>query len=97
MAIDRDEAEHIARLAMLGLSSEELDHLTGDLNAIVGHFAILAEEDVSGVEPCAPSPIPTTPEREDVILRSLTREEALRGAPDSEDGFFRLPRIIDGS
>ncbi len=95
MAIDREEVKHIAHLAMLGVSDAEIDHLAEELTALLDYFAILSEKDVNEFDPYVGSSDKCAPERKDTPGHSLSNEEALREAPDSADGHFRLPRIVD--
>ena len=90
MAIDRDEVRRIAELS--GLPHEPGDESIADsLRTILDHVAMLEELDVSNVEPtrfgadCCPC------DRADEPRSGLTREEALRNAPDVKDGQFRVP------
>ncbi len=94
MAIDRKEASHVADLAMLDLSEEEIDRLSVELSAILDFFDKLREADIEGVEPHRGAPLSTAPEREDTPGESVSNDEALREAPDKEGGLFRVPRVI---
>lgn len=89
--IERDEVLHIARLARLRLSDEELATFTGDLSAILDDFGKLAEVDVDGVEPTSHVVTLENVLREDEPRESLAREAALDQAPDPSEGAFRVP------
>jgi aspartyl-tRNA(Asn)/glutamyl-tRNA(Gln) amidotransferase subunit C len=92
--ITRADVEHVARLARLALTQEELDALTGDLGAILEHAAQVSALDTVGVEPTAhPLPLANVT-RPDVVRPGLDREEVLAAAPAVEDGRFRVPRIL---
>jgi aspartyl-tRNA(Asn)/glutamyl-tRNA(Gln) amidotransferase subunit C len=93
MAISRDEVVHVARLARLALTEEELDRFAGQLDAILEAVGKVSELDLSGVEatlhPLALSNV--WAEDEDEPAPSLPVEDALANAPDREDDLFRVP------
>jgi aspartyl-tRNA(Asn)/glutamyl-tRNA(Gln) amidotransferase subunit C len=93
--ITRAEVEHVARLARLDLSQEEQERMTSQLDAILGYMDALSALDTSGIEPTTTVIPMVSVMREDVVRPSLDREEALANAPDREDAFFRVPRIIE--
>ncbi len=93
--ITRREVEHVARLARLELSEEEKEQMTAQLDSILGYMEKLNQVDTSGVEPTTTVIPMVSVMREDEIRPSLTQEEALANAPDREDVFFRVPRIIE--
>ena len=94
-AIPRPEVEHVARLARLALSDEELDGFARELGVILEHAEDLAALDLDGVEPTA-HPLPLVNVlRPDEVRPSLPRDEVLDQAPAVEDGRFRVPRILD--
>jgi aspartyl-tRNA(Asn)/glutamyl-tRNA(Gln) amidotransferase subunit C len=96
-AITREEVAHLAKLARLALTNEELDHYAAQLDVIIGAVARVSEA-VSGDIPPTSHPIPMTNVfRDDVVVPGLTNAEALSGAPASEDERFRVPRILDES
>ncbi len=93
--ITRADVEHVARLARLALTEDEIARFTGELGAILEHAADLAALDLDDVEPTA-HPLPlTNVTRADEIRPSLPRDEVLAEAPAVEDGRFRVPRILD--
>jgi aspartyl-tRNA(Asn)/glutamyl-tRNA(Gln) amidotransferase subunit C len=92
--ITRAEVEHVARLARLALTDVEIDALTLELGAILDHAAQVSALDTAGVEPTA-HPLPLVNVlRPDVARPSLERAEVLAEAPATEDGRFRVPRIL---
>ncbi|GAA1344943.1 Asp-tRNA(Asn)/Glu-tRNA(Gln) amidotransferase subunit GatC [Arthrobacter roseus] len=94
-AIDRQDVAHLARLAHIEMSAEELEKMAGELGVIVD--AIKSVSEVAGEDiPATSHPIPLNNVfREDVVGETLTAEEALSGAPDSADGRFKVPAILD--
>ena len=92
--ISRDDVAHVARLARLDVTEEELDEFAGQLAAVLSHAADLASLDTGGVPPTAhPYPLVNVL-RDDVVGPSLDRDEVLAMAPAAEDGRFRVPRIL---
>jgi aspartyl-tRNA(Asn)/glutamyl-tRNA(Gln) amidotransferase subunit C len=92
--ISRADVVHVATLARLELTEEELDRYVDQLGAVLDHAADVAALDTSGVPPTAhPLPIQNVL-REDVVGPSLDRDEVLREAPDSDGVRFRVPRIL---
>ena len=92
--ISRDQVVHVARLARLELTEEELDRFTGQLGAVLEHVADVDALDTAGVPPTA-HPLPLVNVlRDDVPGASLDRDEVLSQAPSAEDGRFRVPRIL---
>jgi len=85
---------HVAKLARLELSPEEAERYTQDLNSILGLVAQLNEADLSGLDVSLKADKEVV-YREDVARREFTREALLANAPHEEDGFFRVPKILD--
>jgi aspartyl-tRNA(Asn)/glutamyl-tRNA(Gln) amidotransferase subunit C len=89
--IDRDQVLHVARLARLRLSDEELERMPAELSKILEHVERMNELDLEGVEPTSHVVELQNVLREDVPRPSLPRDRALAGAPDVADGGFRVP------
>ena len=93
--ITRADVEHVAQLARLALSEQEIVALTGELGAILEHAAQVSALDTHDVPPTA-HPLPVVNVlRADEVRPSLPRDEVLAMAPAAEDGRFRVPRILD--
>jgi aspartyl-tRNA(Asn)/glutamyl-tRNA(Gln) amidotransferase subunit C len=93
--ITREDVEHVARLARLELTDAELDASTEQLEAILEHAEDVAQLDLTDVEPTA-HPLPlVNVVRADTVGPTLDRDEVLAAAPATEDGRFRVPRILD--
>ena len=89
--------EHVALLARLDLTDDELGRLTRELGSVIGYVEELAELDLSDVDPTAhPLPLRNVL-RDDSVRPSLDRAEVLAAAPAVEDFRFRVPRILDAS
>lgn len=92
--ISRDDVAHVARLARLDLTDDELDRFAGQLAAVLEHASDVASLDTAGVEPTA-HPLPLVNVlRDDVVAPSLDRAEVLSQAPATEDDRFSVPRIL---
>ncbi|WP_261624158.1 Asp-tRNA(Asn)/Glu-tRNA(Gln) amidotransferase subunit GatC [Nesterenkonia marinintestina] len=93
--ISRADVEHLAKLAHLSLTEEELDRMASELGVIVDSVKTVSEA-VSDDVPATSHPLPLTNVlRDDVVGHTFTAEQALHNAPDSEDGRFRVPAILD--
>jgi aspartyl-tRNA(Asn)/glutamyl-tRNA(Gln) amidotransferase subunit C len=89
--IDRDQVLHVARLARLRLSEEEVERMAGEMSTILGHVETMNELDLEEVEPTSHVVELQNVLREDVPRECLPRERALEQAPDVADGGFRVP------
>jgi aspartyl-tRNA(Asn)/glutamyl-tRNA(Gln) amidotransferase subunit C len=89
--IDRDQVLHVARLARLRLSEEELERMPAELSKILEHVERMNRLDLEGVEPTAHVVELQNVLREDTPRPSLPRERALEAAPDTAEGGFRVP------
>ena len=95
MAIDRAAVDHVARLARLDLSDEERERMRVELSQILEHAGRIQALDLDAVEATSHSIPLKNVMRKDEVRPSLPQEEALRNAPASEDGRFKVPRIIE--
>jgi len=92
--ISRDDVAHVARLARLDLTDDELERFTGQLCAVLEHAADIAALDIADVAPTAhPLPLKNVL-RPDEPVASLDRDEVLAQAPAAEDRRFKVPRIL---
>jgi aspartyl-tRNA(Asn)/glutamyl-tRNA(Gln) amidotransferase subunit C len=92
--ISRDEVAHLAKLARLAVTEEELDVFAGQLDQILDSVAKVSEVAGEDVPPTSHAVPLTNVFREDVVRQGLTQQQALAGAPASEEGRFRVPRIL---
>jgi aspartyl-tRNA(Asn)/glutamyl-tRNA(Gln) amidotransferase subunit C len=95
MALSRDEVLHIATLADLSLTPEEVEHMQQDLGAILAHMAQLEAVDTRDVPPTAHLAVTAMPLREDTVVPSLGQAGALAAAPQSNLGGFAVPRFVE--
>lgn len=94
MAVTREEVKRIAKLAKLSLTEEEEISLQKELSSILDYMDKLNEIDTSDVEPLS-HPIPVENVfREDKVEKSISREDALKNAPDVTEEFFKVPKVI---
>jgi aspartyl-tRNA(Asn)/glutamyl-tRNA(Gln) amidotransferase subunit C len=91
MAISRDEVRHVAKLARLAFSDEELDRIGAQLNDILAAVSKVSELDLADVPPMSHPLDIVNVFRDDEPRPSLPREAALANAPEPEDGFFAVP------
>lgn len=89
--IDRDDVIHVARLARLELSDDEVARISRELSGILDHVDRISELDLDGVEPTSHVIALENVLRADEATPSLPRERALEPAPDPSDGAFRVP------
>lgn len=95
MKITRDQVEHVSRLARLALSEEELDSLTGEMDAILDYVEQLNSLDTEGITPTAHAVPVENAFRADEVRPGFTTEQALSNAPDATDNAFRVRRVIE--
>jgi aspartyl-tRNA(Asn)/glutamyl-tRNA(Gln) amidotransferase subunit C len=95
MAITRDEVAHLAHLARIALTDDELQTLAGQLDGILAAVERVSEVAAADIPPTTHAVPLTNVFRPDITVPSLPREDALSGAPAVEDGRFRVPRILD--
>ena len=95
MKITKEQVEHVAKLARLAITEEEKSTFSEQLSAILTYVDQLNELDTSKVEPTSHVISMQNVFREDRVKNCLPREEALTGAPDVTEEFFRVPRIIE--
>jgi len=94
-SISRAEVAHLARLARLAVSEEELETFAGQLDLIIASVARVGEVAADDIPPTSHAVPVTNVLRPDELRPSLSPEDALAAAPAAEDGRFRVPRILD--
>lgn len=93
--ISKEDVCHIADLAKLEFSDEQLEKFTDEFAKIIEYVGQLKEVDTEGVEPTYNISAKIQPLREDVVIPSLPKEDVLKNAPEEQYGYFKLPRIMD--
>ena len=95
MKLSREEVLHIARLARIDLSEEEIGRFSEQLSNLLGHFQALQEVDTEGVPPTAQSVDLRSVMREDSVVPSFAPEDIMANAPRSEGGCFRVKAVLE--
>ena len=95
MKVTREDVLHIAQLARIALTEEEIDRFSGQLSDLFEHFEVLQEVNTDDVPPTAQSVELRSVMREDVPQPSLTQDEVLANAPRREDDSFRVKPVLD--
>jgi aspartyl-tRNA(Asn)/glutamyl-tRNA(Gln) amidotransferase subunit C len=92
--ISRDEVAHLARLARLAVTEDELTTFAGQLDVILQSVATVGEVAADDIPPTSHAVPLVNVFRPDVARPGLTQQQALSGAPSAEEGRFRVPRIL---
>ncbi len=95
MSVTRKDVEHIAELARLNFQNEELENFTHQLNQILDYMEKLNELDTENIEPLSHPVEGNNIFREDKLLASIPTNEALLNAPESDEQFFKVPKVIN--
>ena len=95
MAITREDVEHVAYLARLGLTEEEKDRLAAQLSNILEAMQVIGQLDTSAIPPTAQVIPLTNVMRDDEVRPSLDREEILRNAPRRSGDYFLVPAVLE--
>lgn len=95
MTISREEVEHVAHLARLGLSDDEKEMLRDQLSSILDNMQVLGELDTAAIPPTAHVIPQRNVMRADVVVPGLTHEQIMANAPEVEEGFFRILPVFE--
>ncbi len=95
MKITKDDVLHVAELARLKFEEDEIELFTEQLGNILGYIEKLSELDTDGVDATSQVLEITTPLREDEVKNCLTVDEVLKNAPETQDNFFVVPKVIE--
>ncbi|MCJ7521335.1 MAG: Asp-tRNA(Asn)/Glu-tRNA(Gln) amidotransferase subunit GatC [Dehalococcoidia bacterium] len=95
MELSREEVQHIARLARLGVDEADLDKFSVQLSDILENFEILQQIDTAGVPPTSHPVAVSNVMRDDQVAPSVTPEDILANAPQEEDGCFRVRAVLE--
>lgn len=94
MSVTKKDIEKIAQLARLKFDDAELEGFTSDMNTILSYMEKLNELNTDNVEPLSHPNENTNIFREDELKKSITTEDALKNAPDKDEMFFKVPKVI---
>ena len=95
MPVSTEQVRHIAKLARIAMSDEEIERLAPELNNILGWVEQLAEVNTEGVEPLTAVIDQKLRLRGDVVTEGNIRDEILANAPEAQHGFFAVPKVIE--
>lgn len=95
MAISEEQVKHVANLAKLSFKDDELHHFTEQLGEIIDMFESLQEVDTENVPLTSNVVDEINVVRQDKAIKGVSREELLKNVPESENGFIKVPAIID--
>lgn len=96
MKITRNDVENVALLSRLEIPQEQVEKYTGHLNAFLEYADVLTSLDTKGVQPTAHVLPLKNVFRKDEEHTSFDRELALSNAPEKENGYFKVPKIVEG-
>ncbi len=95
MSVSKDQVRHIAKLARIAMSDEEIERLVPELNGIIGWVEQLGEVNTDGVEPLTAVIDQKLRLREDAVNDGNCRDAVLANAPEAQHGFFAVPKVIE--
>jgi aspartyl-tRNA(Asn)/glutamyl-tRNA(Gln) amidotransferase subunit C len=95
MSVDAETVRKIAHLARIAVNDDEIEHLKGELNAILAFVEQLAEVDVTGVEPMTSVTPMTMKKRSDVVTDGGDPDAILKNAPAREGDYFVVPKVVE--
>jgi aspartyl-tRNA(Asn)/glutamyl-tRNA(Gln) amidotransferase subunit C len=95
MSVDAATVRKIAHLSRIALPEQEVEHLRGELNAILAFVEQLAEVDVEGIEPMTSVTPMTMKKREDKVTDGGIVDDILRNAPLTEGPYFAVPKVVE--
>jgi aspartyl-tRNA(Asn)/glutamyl-tRNA(Gln) amidotransferase subunit C len=95
MSVDQTTVRRIARLARIAVTEAEVPMLQGELNAILGFVAQLDEVDVEGIEAMTSVTPMAMKKRQDIVTDGNDAERVLKNAPQREDGYFVVPKVVE--
>ena len=97
MSLSREDVQHVASLARLGLSDDEVETMREQLSSILGHIEVLSQLDTEAIPPTAQVIALQNVLREDDVRASLPQEVLMRLAPNSRHGFIAVSEVMGGN
>jgi aspartyl-tRNA(Asn)/glutamyl-tRNA(Gln) amidotransferase subunit C len=95
MSVDADTVRRIAHLARVAVAENEIEHLKGELNAILAFVEKLNEVDCTGVEPMTSATPMQMKQRDDVVTDGGIADDVLANAPAREGDYFAVPKVVE--
>jgi aspartyl-tRNA(Asn)/glutamyl-tRNA(Gln) amidotransferase subunit C len=95
MSVDADTVRRIAHLARIAVKEDEVEHLKGELNAMLAFVEQLSEVDVTGVEPMTSVTPMAMKKRVDEVTDGGIAEDIVKNAPATDDHFFLVPKVVE--
>jgi aspartyl-tRNA(Asn)/glutamyl-tRNA(Gln) amidotransferase subunit C len=95
MSVDSQTVRRIAHLARIAVAEDEVEHLKGELNAMLAFVEQLSEVDVTGVEPMTSVTPMAMKKRKDAVTDGGNADAVLKNAPASDDNFFLVPKVVE--
>jgi aspartyl-tRNA(Asn)/glutamyl-tRNA(Gln) amidotransferase subunit C len=95
MSVDNATVRRIAHLARIAVADDEVEHLKGELNAILAFVEQLGEADVAGVEPMTSVTPMVMKTREDVVTDGDIADDIVKNAPDRQGHYFVVPKVVE--
>ena len=95
MSVDADTVRRIAHLARIAVAEDEVEHLRSELNAMLAFVEQLQEVNVDGVEPMTSVTPMAMKKRADVVNDGGIAEDIVKNAPQSDDNFFLVPKVVE--
>jgi aspartyl-tRNA(Asn)/glutamyl-tRNA(Gln) amidotransferase subunit C len=95
MSVDTDIVRRIAHLARIAVADDEVEHLRGEINAILAFVEQLSEVNVEGVEPMTSVTPMEMKKRADVVTDGCIPDDIVKNAPATQDHFFLVPKVVE--
>jgi aspartyl-tRNA(Asn)/glutamyl-tRNA(Gln) amidotransferase subunit C len=95
MSVDATTVRRIAHLARIAVADDEVEHLKGEINAILDFVEQLQEVDVTGVEPMTSVTPMTMKKRQDIVTDGNDADAVLKNAPVREGNYFAVPKVVE--
>lgn len=96
MSITKEQIKHVAKLSRLEFDEESIEVFTEKFSSVINYVEKLREVDTEGVKPTYhPHPSIRNVMREDEVKESLDREEVMKNAPENENGYVKIPKVLD--
>ena len=95
MSVDAATVRRIAHLARIAVAEDEIEHLRGELNAMLAFVEQLSEVNIEGVEPMTSVTPMAMKEREDVVTDGNIADDIVKNAPATEEHYFLVPKVVE--